>query len=166
MFNLKKIFAELNTEYMYHSTNKNNLKSILKNGLLINSKKNFTINDYILEIYKSYINKIPIFLSKDKKDMYSDSNSILFKVNITNLSLIADFGTLTEYGAYLEEDHFWFEENSDPEILQDFAYEKGSYYYEDFIYPGSAANSAIELTKTAACIENIDLKRLNLLNEI
>ncbi len=144
------ILKESSNNIWYHSTTANNWMSIKEQGLLINSKHNFSIGSlsYMKDIYGC----IPIFLSKNVNERYDDE--VLLSVDVTRLSLVVDIPTLaSEYGAYLSEDSLYF---SDGELS-----EYDDILYSDIITPdGFMVDELINLTATAACMNNIDINRI------
>lgn len=148
-------------QFMYHSTDKKNKTNILKNGLLVNHHNHgFTEGgSWAYEVYGG----IPIFLSSEKDRFYSD-NSVVFKVDVTDINLLADLPSLIDFGAYLEEDMtMWWDNGKEPlgfDVLND----DGISAY-DIVSSKDLNNSAIKLTGTAAVMENIPVENIILIKD-
>lgn len=167
MIRLKDILNEtLNNviEYGYHYTSKNNYEKIKTEGLKINQSMHMTNRDnkWMLNAY----GKIPIFLGTKPLTQYgprvpggSDYDWILLKVNVKGLDIAADIGTLIDYGAYIEDDRFWFKQK--PIWLNDteFTYDdlNGSDKLDMF--------SVIKRTQSFVVLENISTDRIQVIKE-
>ena len=89
----------------------------------------------------------------------SNYDWVLLKVDVRGLDIAADLGFLIDYGAYIEEDGFWFKRK--PNWLGD-----DEYSYEDL--QGSDTfdlNSVIKNTGTFVVLENIDVNRIKKVGE-
>lgn len=101
-------------EIGYHYTTVDRLKSIQQNGLKINQDIQNTINNNEW-MYKAY-KMAPIFMGITPQKQYGPRTPlggksvdwVLLKVNVSGMNIAADLGTLIDYGAYIEEDGFWF----------------------------------------------------------
>lgn len=101
-------------EIGYHYTTVDRLKSIQQNGLKINQHIQNTINNNEW-MYKAY-KMVPIFMGITPQKQYGPRTPlggksvdwVLLKVNVSGMNIAADLGTLIDYGAYIEEDGFWF----------------------------------------------------------
>lgn len=155
---LRKIIKNLlNKDIFYHITNKNNIERILKEGLLINQKPQFSqaSSSWMKEAYNGII---PIFLTKDPENYLIDNEKFVsLKVNCRNLNLCVDIPSLIDFGAYIDEDCLYWEKDNpishfDEEI-----------FFEDLIEPfGDYFEKCLNLTKTAACLTNITPDRISL----
>lgn len=160
MIKLMDLLLETNNtfiKYGYHYTTIENYDKIKSGGLITNQASNYVIgnNDWILNAY----GKIPIFLSTEPLSEYKTENGILLKVNVEGLDIAADLGTLIDYGAYIEEDGFWFENK--PKWLDDSEYSyddlQGSYTFD--------LPTVIKETKTFVVLENISVDRIEVIKD-
>lgn len=101
-------------EFGYHYTTTDRLPSIIKDGLKINQPIQHTnvSNDWVHIAY----NMSPIFMGITPQTQYGPRTPlggksvdwVLLKVNVSGMNIAADLGTLIDYGAYIEENGFWF----------------------------------------------------------
>lgn len=150
----------------YHVTNNKNAEIILKEGLNINKPplKSMASLDYIKEIYGI----TPIFLSFDLdklKSDYFDKEDIILIVDVSNLELVADVPTLTDYGAMYDErgeSIYWEDYSLVPDPLQGYVDEEDcELYYSDLLDPySSVCRKVIEFTKCFAVMANIEKERI------
>jgi len=151
----------LNRNIMYHNTPKRFVPIIRQEGLKINSQYNKSQASqwFIPEIYK--IN--PIFLSL-KPEIFKEIGDITLKIDTTGLTVVADIPSLTKYGAYYDEtgEGLWFKrQHLAPKKIRDMEDEDNMIYYWDLLDPNSqVVQTCIELTQTAACMENIKPNRI------
>lgn len=160
----------LNTsvDHGYHYTSKESYDKIKKEGLRINQSSHLT-NTFGMESDKTWVRKAygmtPIFLSLEpltrfgpRMPMGSDYDWVLLKVDVKGLDIAADLGLLIDYGAYIEEDGFWFKRK--PEWL-----DSSDYSYNDL--QGSDTfdlNKVIKATGTFVVLENIPADKIKMVN--
>lgn len=162
--NRKKIPKFTSSNKWYHVTNHDRVKSILQNGLKINSTYNKSIGsiDWAPDVYGMN----PIYISKNKGTY---KGGILLEVNVDGLDLVADLPGLVDYGAYIDQNNslIYFEEDEVPSQLQPFANEDGEIYFEDLMNSHyNVCKAAIELTETAAIMQNIPPENIKLLGDV
>jgi len=151
--------AQEKTQIMYHNTPANLIPQILQQGLKINSPyvKSQASQWFIPEAYETR----PIFLSLTP-NLFKEEGDVTLSVDITGLPLVADIPSLTHYGAHYSDakEGIWFEEGKTPAALQEYDYD-GTLYYEDLLDPNfSLAQTCIQLTKSAACLQDIPPQRI------
>jgi serine/threonine protein kinase len=139
----------------YHTTSRKNLPSILREGLKINKPANYSqaSSTYMKDVY----GMVPVFLSKKSTPYDGDDDAVVLAVDVSGLSLAADIPSLADKGAYVEEDHIWFEEapdGLDEEIT-----------FDDLIN-GPEAEAAINLTGTAAVLQDVEPSRISVLGDV
>lgn len=146
----------------YHTTTKDNLKKIQKEGLKIDSAPNFSMAS--LKYMNNIYGMVPIFLAKTSKPyIQNDPNAIVLEVDTSGLELVADVPTLaSHFGAYIEEDHIWFEQ--DNKRAPRWGRQEESIPYEDLIH-GDFREIAIKTTGTCAVMQNISVDRIKVLIE-
>lgn len=159
---IKKVAGDnLGDEIWYHSTDPKNLKSILKDGLKINSSANYSKAS--LEYMKNVYGVIPIFIAKSPEPYDGDLEAVVLAVDISGLDLVSDIPTLiSHYGAYIEESSIWFEEGD--LRAPSWADEEDEILFDDLLDPSSDyCKSSIETTGTAAVMSNIPPERIRVL---
>lgn len=148
MKNFIKLMEMLSYNIMYHRTSSDKIDIILKEGLKINSEINLTEGGiWAQEIYGCN----PVYLSLEKNSIYASEASILLEVNVTNLDLVADFPSLVDTGAYYDIDEylFWWKRNTPPNLPDEIS-------FNDLLNSNNyLTEEVIQLTKSAACLENI-----------
>lgn len=148
----------------YHTTSPASIDSIMKHGLKVDSpyNKSLSSQSYVKDIYG--VN--PIYVSKEKGKY---KNGIVLAIDVTGIELITDIPSLiSDYNAQLGEDyqHLWFEEDYTPFELFDFVDQDGALYFEDLLDPNSPITKAmINLTGTAAILQNIPANRIKIIGE-
>lgn len=154
---ISKILAEnKNINIWYHTTKKENVDNILKNGLKINQKANFS-KASLYWVKDAYGEVIPIYISKNP-GKYADG--IILKIDISGLELLPDLPSLVDKGAQLTENSLWFEEDNTPDFLIN--YEGGEATFEDYLSDPDLINGSIELTGTAAVTTNIPAENISI----
>jgi hypothetical protein len=151
MIKLKHILNEIgNPNKVYHTTSRDRLDSILKQGLKINSKENFSVGS--LSWMKDAYKMIPIFVSIEPMK-YKDDNSVFLEIDTTGIDLVADIPSLVDNGAYVEDNYVWFEMGKN---VIDPIDEPEQIFFDELTDPyNEYCKKAIEVTKTAAVMENI-----------
>jgi len=163
--NWKRYINENTNNIWYHTTSPASVDSIMKHGLKVDSAFNKSLSSqfYVKEIYG--VN--PIYVSKEEGKY---KNGIILAVDVSGLSLVTDIPTLISgYNAQLGEsmDHIWFEEDYTPFELFDFVDRDGAIYFHDLLNPDSHITKAmIDLTRTAAVIQNISADRIKVIGEV
>jgi hypothetical protein len=157
---IKKILSENNNHenIWYHTTKKENVDNILKNGLLINQRPNFS-KASLTWVKDAYDGVIPIYLSKDP-GKYIDG--IILKIDTSGLKLLPDLPSLIDKGAGLNEESIWFAEHNTPYFL--YNYEDSEATFEDYLSDSVLINGSIELTGTAAVTRNIPAENISIYN--
>ncbi len=144
---------------VYHSTKKENVPQILKEGLKINSGvEGFTMEGKWSD---KYYGCRPVYVSLVPN---VHKGEVVLEVDVDALDLKPDLPTLLCQGAYLEEDDgcIWFEEGETPEGLLDYESEGGSIYIEDLTERRNHIR-AIRETNTAVVCRNIPPENIKVL---
>jgi hypothetical protein len=145
----------------YHTTSQSSVEHILKYGLKVNSNFNKS------QASQGYVNNIyginPIYVSKEQ-GLYK--NGVVLSVDVSGYGLVTDIPTLmASYGAHLSEDYesIWFEEDHTPFEMFDWVDGNGALYFDDLLNPNTPVTKAmIELTKTAAILQDIPADRIKI----
>lgn len=154
----ESLYPSNENNIMFHRTNRKNAPIIQKTGLKTGQQwgKTTGAKDVIEEIYGTR----PIFLSYNK-DEFKEQNDVVFKVDTTDLILVADIPSLYDKGAYYGEYGMWFEEDQVPLELIDFVDENGMIPFEGLLDPDSfICNAVIKFTQTAACLSDIPANKI------
>ena len=148
---------------LYHVTSVSRVEHILKQGLLIGTERGRHgpwIGNWADEAYQDR----PVFVSYEPWLLLSRGHSVLLEIDGDGLRLTADLVSLTtECGARVDRRNrglYWYEDFP-PELLQ-FASEPGLVTFKKLL--GSAAETCIEMTRTAACCRSISPERIRLLD--
>jgi hypothetical protein len=151
----------LDNRIWYHTTNKERINSILKNGLKVNSLANYSMAslDYMKDIY----GVIPVFVAKSPNPYDNDSDSIVLSVDVSGLDLVSDIPTLaSHYGAYIDEDGIWFEEGDSR--VPSWSAGEDIVFYDDLLNAKSSyCQDSIQTTGTAAIMSDISPDRIKVL---
>ena len=114
---------------------------------------------------------IPVFLSKVNQPYDRDGSSVILEVNLDGLEdkLAADIPTLaSDFSAMIDEKGIWFEDewfgDNAERAHEAFGEDEYEISYHDLLY-GWAKDPAIELTQTAAYLENIPANRVRFATE-
>jgi|LakMenEpi03Aug12_release.lakeMendotaPanAssembly.Ray.scaffolds.fasta_scaffold148605_2 hypothetical protein len=160
MIKLKDILKEIGgSNKAYHTTSRDRLDSILKDGLKINSKENFSVGS--LTWMKTAYKMIPIFVSFEHMK-YKDDNSVFLEVDISGIDLVADIPSLVDLGAYVEDDYIWFESG---ENIIDPIDDPEQIFFDELTDPyNEYCEKAIEITETAAVMEDIPPSKIKVVN--
>ena len=154
---LRRIIKEslINEQTMWHSTAPENVEAILSQGLQTGRESANTIaGAWADEFYGTR----PIYLSVQKGKYEGQP----LAVNVSGLGLVADLPTLVDTGAYQEEEGMYWDEGSEPAQMMDIVDEDGMVYFDELLSPGSdAAQAAIDLTGTAAVVQDIPSKSIS-----
>lgn len=143
-------------KYGYHYTSRENYNKIKNEGLKINQPMHLTTRDNSWMV-KAY-DMIPVFLSIVPLPQYERSieDWVLLKVDVNGLNIAADIGTLIDFGAYIEEDGFWFKKR--PFWLNGTEFE----YYELNGSDKLNLHHVIKQTEAFVVLENIPATRIQL----
>jgi hypothetical protein len=159
-----KILEIINHNFMYHNTSIERLGSIRVNGLRLNMRKTLTdLGKWSFKVYRC----VPIFLSVLPnyaiQNDFTENAPICLRIDTTNLPLVADLPSLIDTGAYidLDDEVLWWTEGEEPPDFNGL----GEISFYDLIRPNDPISmKAIKLTKTCACIQNIDPIRIEVMN--
>ena len=149
----------------YHTTSPQIAQQIIKTGLKINSSfnKSQSSQDYVKNIYGMN----PIYVSEEQ-GLYK--NGVVLSVNISGYDLVADVPTLIfDYGAELGKNYKYieFQEDYTPFEMFDFVDGSGRLHFKDLLNPNSPITKAtIELTKTAAILQDISPNRIKIIGDV
>lgn len=161
-FKAQLILESKDPSFWYHTTSKKNLEAIARDGLKVNSLPNYSMSslEYMGDIY----GMVPIFLAKSSKPYDGDDeDSVVLKVDIQGLRLLPDVPTLaSHFGAYIEEDHIWFE--SDDRRAPRWGRREEFISFEDLL-EGDFRESAIRTTGTCAVTQDIPPDRIKLVKK-
>ncbi len=155
-------------KFGYHYTSRENYNKIKNEGLKINQTNHLT-NTFGAEPEQNWVRRAygltPIFLGLNPLKQFgpriamgSSYDWVLLKVDVSGLDIAADLGLLIDYGAYIEENGFWFKRK--PNWL-----EADEYSYEDL--QGSDTfnlQNVIKNTGTFVVLENIAPERIDLID--
>lgn len=103
-------------EYGYHYTTKQNYEKIKVEGLKVNQKLNdkITAHDYWMKpaygMSPIYMGTKPLTQYGERRPYSHSYDWVLLKVNVKGLDIAADLGILTEFGANIEDNGFWFKQ--------------------------------------------------------
>ena len=155
---LKRIIREglISEQVMWHSTAPENVEAILSQGLQTGRESANTIaGAWADEFYGTR----PIYLSVQKGKYEGQP----LAVNVSGLGLVADLPTLVDTGAYQEEEGMYWDEGEEPAQMMDIVDEDGMVYFDELLSPGSAAaQAAIDVTGTAAVVQDIPSKSISM----
>lgn len=151
-------------DFGYHYTTVDKLESIKENGLKINQQPHHSISGTHW-IHTAY-GMSPIFMGIRPQKQYGPRfplgstpiDWVLLKVNVTGLDIAADLGTLINYGAYIEENGFWFKRK--PAWLND-----NNFTYDEL--QGSDAfdlKKVIKNTQTFVVLQDIPSDRIKVVS--
>ena len=165
--NFKQFINEnVNYQKFYHHTNKNNVDSILKEGLLTNRTNGKTTKvEYVKGLYGG---TIPIFLTSNKNLFINKNDDVTLEVNISGLNKTSDLPTFEDWlysveGIWeIKKNGYCFDEELVPEELWDIL--KGNCLtYKQLLTDKNTINKMIEITQTVAILENIEPDRIKLI---
>jgi hypothetical protein len=152
----------------YHHTSKENLRSILDNGLLMSyGQAGKTYEDRIEHVKSFYNGIMPIFLTTNK-GMFKHDDDVTLKVDIEGLKYASDIPSFEDYldsvwGTWKELKRGWrFDESLIPEELNQIVDENGMVFIKSLLNDKDVINEMIYLTQTVAVLENIPPDRIRL----
>lgn len=150
----------------YHTTSRENAENILRGGLRINPSGKGKSRASLQWMPEAYGGITPIFLSR-KPGRYS--NGVILKVDVSGLDLVADIPGLVDFDGRLTDHSIYWDEEETPEIIWDLMDPgteesvNGELEFEWLREPDNdISRAAIELTGTAAVMQNIDPSRIEL----
>jgi len=150
---LRRIIKE---EVAYHSTDPANVPRIQQDGLLTGQESAHTTGGAWAD---EHYGTRPIYISMQKGKYEGQPLAI----DVSGLEVVADLPGLIDAGAMLEEEGLYWEAGYEPQGLESLVDEDGMIYFEDLVDPSHPASQvAIELTGTAAVLENIPPDRIRL----
>jgi len=140
---------------MYHRSHSSRAESILRNGLNINSEQNLTeAGEWAVDVYGCN----PVYLSANR-NAYTFADSILVRVDVSDLPLVADLPGLVDKGAYVEDGGLYWERGRSPLKREPFV------DFESLLDPSTwQCAAAKELSRSAASLHNIPDSRITLLD--
>lgn len=100
--------------YGYHYTSKSSYERIESEGLKVNQSLNdkITAIDYWMKpaygVKPIFMGTEPLRQFGERRPYKQEYDWVLLQVDVRTLDIAADLGMLTEFGAYIEEDGFWF----------------------------------------------------------
>lgn len=153
---------------MYHLTRRDRLADIEREGLRPGSPSLFSDPAAVTQMHEpAYGGVRPVYLSRAPwvpQSYYSrvakygaPGDFVLLRIDTTGLPLVADIPSLADAGAYLEDDHLWFEE---PGALTAFEDDDGQVSYRRLLSEPALIAATIELTGSAACLAVIEPRRI------
>lgn len=157
-------------EFWYHTTKKENVASILEDGLKINQNSNFSeaSKEWASEAYGELIavfrktSVTPIYLSKNPGLYKGQEDGVILKVNTLGLKLLPDLPSLVDNGGYLTEDGIYFEKQNTPKFMKIKKYKNGEATFIQFLTDQKLIEGSIQLTETAAVLKNIEANRISI----
>jgi hypothetical protein len=144
----------------YHSTHRDNVKSILENGLIGGKVKGFIDAG---EWADRHYGCRPVYVSLDGiSKSYHKETHILLEIDITGLEQLPDLPTLVDWGMYVEGEvnpTLWFDQEKGFPGFTDEGFDVKSLF--DYY-----CKKAIRLTETCAIREVITPNRVKILEEV
>lgn len=151
---LRRVLKE---EVAYHSTDPANVPRIQHAGLLTGQESAHTTGGAWAD---EHYGTRPIYISMQKGKYEGQPLAI----DIAGLALVADLPGLIDTGAMIEEEGIYWDFGEEPQAFMNLVDEDGMIYFEDLVDPSHPASQvAIELTGTAAVLENIPPDRIQLI---
>ncbi len=153
-------------DYWYHTTSEVNAERIKREGLRINPSGKGKSRGSLDWMPEAYGGITPIFLSREPGRYL---NGVVLRVDVSGLDLVADIPGLVDFGGEVSESGIWWDEEETPEIIWDLMDPEtdesvnGELEFEWLREPDNdISRAAIELTGTAAVMEDIDPSRIEL----
>lgn len=100
-----------NKEYAFHCTNVDP-QQIVNDGFK-STGKGFTQANRVEHFYKEFLPANPMFVSSLNASVWDNNSKFCMKIDITGLEKFPDFGHLLDYGAYFDEECFWWEDEDE-----------------------------------------------------
>ena len=103
-------------EFGYHYTTKDSYRIIESEGLKINQEVNIkiTAHDYWMMpaygVKPIFMGTVPLKQFGERRPISEQYDWVLLKVDVKGLDIAADLGMLTEFGAHIEDNGFWFKQ--------------------------------------------------------
>ena len=101
----------MNTQFAYHCTNVDP-KLIAKHGFDAQRGKGLGYTDInvLTHFYNKFLPKNPLFVSALDAKVWDANAKWCMKIDISGLPKFPDFGHLLDFGAYYDEDFFWWQD--------------------------------------------------------
>lgn len=151
------------SQFMYHRTHPDRVAAIQREGLKINSEIHLTqAGDWAHRYYGCN----PVYLSL-QPDEYKVDGSVLLKVDVAGLPLVADLPGIVGTGRFLlESDGLYEYDENDDEFDEDGELLNGdredlAFGYEELLDPDSwEVEEAMKRTRTCAVLQDIEPSRI------
>jgi hypothetical protein len=157
MITFKQFITEEEMIVVYHTTARKNVDSVLSQGLIPGKSGGYTLDgSWADQIY----GKRPIYVSLDPGE-YTSSESVILKISIPKSLLITDLPSLIDHGGNLSEESIYWEEGDELKKLSKFL-EDGEIDFRSLLKNRKVIEAAIQVTRTAAVLINIDNKNIKL----
>lgn len=142
----------------YHVTKKQNVPSIMKNGLRGGKTTGFTLGG---EWADAIYGKRPVYVALDK-GLYKDTETTELKIDLRGLRLVPDLSSLIDLGAMVSDNNsiYWKHDEDIPKLLMDYA-EDGEIFYDDLLKNENVIRAAILSTRTAAILDSIPANKIS-----
>ena len=149
----------------YHNTDKNNLDSILKNGLIINhnTEGKTTQLDHVKELYGCMM---PIFITSNK-NMFKEKNDVILEINTTDLNVVSDIPSFEDWLSSIDgiwrkvKDGYKFNSELAPDEIYDVLI-KDCLTFNRMLTDKDVIKKLIYITQTAAILENVSRNRIKI----
>jgi len=150
----------------YHTTDKVNLESILRDGLKVNPGKLGFTNGNDIWVKNAY-GLVPVYMVVEGEELYSKKSSdsgevVLLEVDVSGLSIGADLGSLIDYGAELTQDDFYFG-NGLPAELEGTLADEEVIDYTELVDNEEFIEACMDLTGTFVVMEDISPDRIRVI---
>lgn len=93
--------------FAYHCTNID--PEIIKSQGFKSGTGGYTETNLVQDFYDKYLPKNPMFVSSLKAKVWDKDAKHCMKVDISGMKKYPDFGHLIDFGAYVDENCFWWE---------------------------------------------------------
>lgn len=142
----------------YHVTKKQNVPSIMKNGLRGGNTSGFTLGG---EWADAIYGKRPVYIALDK-GLYKDIETTELKIDLRGFRLVPDLPSLIDLGAMVSNNNsiYWKHDEDIPKLLMDYA-EDGEIFYDDLLKNENVIRAAILSTRTAAILDSIPANKIS-----
>jgi hypothetical protein len=155
---------ETSADVWYHITDASRADSVEESGLLTGQEVCLTLEGgtWALKYYGGcpvYLSQSPYF-TKEEASEWGMEEVALFEVNVSGLRLMADLqGLVGASGQITDEGTIWWKEADEPIELEGLL-EDGEAEILNFLDNDSYINAAVEITKTAAVMQDIPPERI------
>ena len=96
----------MNKQFAYHCTDID--PETIKSQGFKSGNRGFTEDNVLKDFYDQYLPANPMFVSSLYVKVWDPSSKYCIKVDISGLKKYPDFGHLLDFGAYYDEDCFWW----------------------------------------------------------